>query len=86
MAVHLSVAGGVFDRVFCAVFFHEMSWMRSGTKFSPFLRIFLSTHAMSKYDTLVRTLMTEMYGRVLSVFPIGVFFCVDITVLFRIHT
>ena len=77
MAVHLSVAGGVFGRVFCAVFFHEMSWMRSGTKFSQFLRIFLSPPAMSKYDTLVRTLMTGLYGRVLLVFPIGVFVCVE---------
>ena len=44
MAVHLAVAGDVFDGVlFCAVFFHEMSWMRSGTELSQFLRIFLPT-------------------------------------------
>ena len=43
MAVHLAVAGDVFDGVlFCAVFFpHEMPWMRSGTEFNQFLRIFL---------------------------------------------
>ena len=29
---------------FCAVLFpHEMSWMRSGTELSQFLRVFLST-------------------------------------------
>ena len=43
MAVHLAIAGDVFDDVLvCAVFFPEMSWMRSGTH----LRIFLSTHTM----------------------------------------
>ena len=32
MAVHLAVAGDVFDGVFlCCPFSHEMSWMRSGT-------------------------------------------------------
>ena len=43
MAVHLAVTGDVFDGVlFCAVLFpHEMSWMRSGTEVSHFLRIFL---------------------------------------------
>ena len=45
MAVHLVVAGDVFDGVlFCAVHFpHEMSSMRSGTELSQFLRIFLPT-------------------------------------------
>ena len=44
MAVHLAVAGDVFDGVLlCAVLVsHEMSWMRSGTELSQFLRIFLS--------------------------------------------
>ena len=27
----------------CCLFFHEMSWMRSGTKLSQFLRVFLPT-------------------------------------------
>ena len=42
MAVHLAVAGDVFDGVlFCAVLFsHEMSWMRSGIELSQFLRNF----------------------------------------------
>ena len=32
IAVHLAVAGDVFDGVFlCCPFFHEMSWIRSGT-------------------------------------------------------
>ena len=32
VAVHLAVAGDVFDGVFlCCPFSHEMSWMRSGT-------------------------------------------------------
>ena len=40
----LSVAGDVFDGVFlCCLLSHEMSWMRSGTEFSQFLRIFLPT-------------------------------------------
>ena len=45
MAVHLAVAGDVFDGVlFCAVLFpHEMSWMRYGTELSQSLRMFLST-------------------------------------------
>ena len=28
---------------FCAVFSHEMSWVRSGTELSQFLRVFLPT-------------------------------------------
>ena len=28
---------------FCAVFFAEISWMRSGTELSQFLRVFLPT-------------------------------------------
>ena len=38
MAVHLAVAGDVFDAVlFCAVLFsNDMSWMRSGTELSQF--------------------------------------------------
>ena len=32
IAVHLAVAGGVYDGVFlCCTFSHEMSWMRSWT-------------------------------------------------------
>ena len=43
-AVHMAVAGGVYDGVFlCCPFSHEMSWMRSWTKLSQFLRVFLST-------------------------------------------
>ena len=53
MAVHLALAGDVFDGVlFCAVFFsHEMSWIRSGIELSQFLRIFLPTFA-SKFERL----------------------------------
>ena len=45
MAVHLAIAGDVFDDVlFCAALcFFFFSWMRSGSKLSQFLRIFLST-------------------------------------------
>ena len=44
MAVHLAVAGDVLDGVFFVLsFFPEMSWMRSGTELSQFLRIFLPT-------------------------------------------
>ena len=44
VAVHLAIAGGVFDGVlFCAVLFsNEMSCMRSGIELSQPLRIFLS--------------------------------------------
>ena len=42
MAVQLAVAGDVFDGVFlCCPFSDEMSWMRSGTKLSQFLSVFL---------------------------------------------
>ena len=42
MAVHLAVAGDVFGGdLFCVFFFFQkMSWMRSGTELSQFLRIF----------------------------------------------
>ena len=41
MAVHLAFAGDVFNGVlFCA---NEVSWMKSGTELSQFLRIFLPT-------------------------------------------
>ena len=44
IAVHLAVAGGVYDSVFlCCPLFHEMSWMRSLTSLSQFLRVFLPT-------------------------------------------
>ena len=47
MAIHRAVAGGVFDCVFlCCPFSHEMSWMRTGTKLSQFLRVFLPTHSL----------------------------------------
>ena len=44
MAVHLAVAGDVFDGVFlCCSFSQEMSWMRSETYLSQFLMVFLPT-------------------------------------------
>ena len=45
MAVHLVVAGEVFDCVsyFVLSLLLKMYWMRSGTEFSQFLRIFLPT-------------------------------------------
>ena len=40
-------AGDVFDGVFlCCPFSHEMSWMRSGTYLSPFLRVFVPAFVM----------------------------------------
>ena len=48
-AVHLAVAGDVFDSVLlCAVFFPEISWMRSWTELSQFLRIFRPTLQLKK--------------------------------------
>ena len=42
MAVYLAVAGDVFDCVFlCCPFTYEISWMRSWTELSQFLRFFL---------------------------------------------
>ena len=35
----LAVAGDVFDGVLCCPFSHTMSWMKSGTELSQFLRI-----------------------------------------------
>ena len=47
--IHLAVAGDVFDGVFfCCPFSHEMSWMKSGTELSQFLRVFLPAHTMGK--------------------------------------
>ena len=42
MTVHLAVAGDVFDGVlfYAVLFSHDMSWIRSGTELSQFLRIF----------------------------------------------
>ena len=38
----IAVTGDVFDGIFlCCPFSHEMSWMRSGTYLSQFLRVFL---------------------------------------------
>ena len=55
MAVHIDVAGDVFDGVFlCCPLSNEMSWMRSGTELRQFLRIFLPTFIVSvepnRYD------------------------------------
>ena len=46
MAVHLAVAGDVFDVCIwclsvCFPFSHDISWVRSGTELSQFLRTFL---------------------------------------------
>ena len=47
IAVHLVAAGDIYDCVFlCCPFFHEMSRMRSWTKLSQFLRVFLPTHRL----------------------------------------
>ena len=56
MAVHLAVAGDVFGGIsFCSVLFpsHEMSWVRSGTELSPFLRIFPTyLRKLAKFEKL----------------------------------
>ena len=44
LALHLAFAGDVFDGVSLrCLFSHEMSWMRSGTSLSQFLKVFLPT-------------------------------------------
>ena len=60
IAVHLAVAGDVFDGVFLRCpFSHEMSWMRFGTSLSQFLSVF-PTYFCSLV-TLVNTVL-EKYG------------------------
>ena len=52
---HLAVAGVVFDGVFlCCPFSHEMSWMRSGTYLSQFLRVYLPTRGLTGGFLLLR--------------------------------
>ena len=54
----------VFEGVlFCAVlFYHEMSWMRSGIKLSQFLRNFQSTLAIFSYTApCVQTMSVNIY-------------------------
>ena len=44
VAVHLAVAGGAFGGVFLSCPFSlGVSWMRSGTLLSQFMRVFLPT-------------------------------------------
>ena len=48
----MAVAGDVFDCVFlCCPFSHEMSWMRTGTELSHFLRVCLPTLVPQSTDT-----------------------------------
>ena len=71
MAGHLAVTDDVFDGVlFCAVLFPTMSWMRSGTELSQFLRIFLPT---SSYINNI-VVITRMRGRVTRLTHLGVNF------------
>ena len=52
MAVHLAVAGDVFDGVlFCVVFLSkEMSWMSFRTELSHFLRIFPYSSVLIQFN------------------------------------
>ena len=54
MAVHLAVAGDVFDVVLCCdvLFPHEMSWMRSGIKLRIFLLLLFSLGALDYVSSL----------------------------------
>ena len=53
MAVRLAVACDVFDgSYFVLSFSHEISWIRSGTEMSQFLRIFLPTLEIKIYPSL----------------------------------
>ena len=65
MAVHLAVVWDVFSGVlFCAVFFpHEMSWVRSGTELSQFLKNFptYSKTYICIYIILVKMLIGRSY-------------------------
>ena len=51
---------------FVLSFFHEMSWMRSGTELSQFLRIFLPAHRIT-----LRVLHEPLSICVLPSFPFG---------------
>ena len=62
MAVHLAADGDIFDGVlFCAVLFpHKMSWMRSGTELSQFLRVFSLPTLVSSFFTKGLFCLLEM--------------------------
>ena len=49
---------------FCCHFFHEMSWMRSGTELSQFLRVFLPTLVIHK-PMFVDLAGDHLYGKLL---------------------
>ena len=56
MAVYLAVACGVYGGVFlCCPFSHEVSWMRSLTLLSQFLRVFLPTLILYLYSDIPGT-------------------------------
>ena len=60
IAVYLVVAGGVF---LCCPFSHEMSWMRSWTSLSQFLRVFLPSLGSSKPIVVVVVLVFCVHGK-----------------------
>ena len=52
IAVHLAVAGGVYGTFLCCPLSCKMSWMRSLTSLSQFLRVFLSILANNRETPL----------------------------------
>ena len=67
--VRLAVAGDVCDGVgLCCPVSNEMSWMRSGTYLSQFLRIFLPTFAKSEdLETWPNHIIVNFLTRIRSV-------------------
>ena len=66
MAVQLCIADDVFDgSYFMLLFSHEMSWMRSGTKLSQVMRIFLPTFMFRVFDrfNLLEKIVKEYINR-----------------------
>ena len=59
----MAVASDAFDGVFlCCSFYYEMSWIRSGTQLSQFLRVFLPTLYMNFVQTVNRDYILSIVG------------------------
>ena len=75
IAVRMAVAGGVYDGVFlCCPFSHEMSWMRSWTYLSQFLRVSLHRGLTGGF------LLLRIFSFAISVSP-HVYFILDIILI-----
>ena len=88
IAAHLAVAVDVFDGVlFCAVLFsHEMSWMRSGTELSQFLRLFLPTQCSMPSNVSAFRVLHSLYNSfLLYTYKHSHSLCTGVTVQYFLH-